>query len=101
MLGNTSRDVPFYYSQAHCVMDIVRSCGARWTARYHAVRDMMMSITQCAREHQSGCAILLLPSTLCDGHREITRCVMDITQCEVDGQRDNPGVTDREISRGV
>ena len=30
---------------------------------------------------------------VCDGPRDITRCVTDIEQCEADGQRDNPGVT--------
>ena len=38
-----------------------------------------------------------------DGPRDITRCdgLRDIAQCEADGRRNNPGVTDREISRSV
>ena len=34
-------------------------------------------------------------------NRDITQYVTDITRCEADGQRDNLGVTDREISRSV
>ena len=72
VLGTTCQVVPFYYSQAHCVTDIVRSHGARRTARSHVVRDISVSVTECARDHLSEYALLLLPSTLCDGHREIT-----------------------------
>ena len=51
------------------------------TARYHVVRDTTMSASQIARDHRSGCAILLLPSTLPvrGGPRDITR--FEISRC--------------------
>ena len=76
VLGNTSQDEPFYHSQAHCEADSEISRSTRRTTRYHVVRDITMSASQIAREQWSGSAILLLPSKLRGGLRDITNHVI-------------------------